>query len=210
MYHAGLTSDLRKYVEGLAGPVVLAGFSLGANVVLKLGGEWSGRVPDSVLGVCAVSVPVDLGACVDELERPANRLYQWKFVDRLKARVRRRHEFDAAFPIEGLERIRTIRQFDDRYVAPFFGFGTAANYYATQSSGPFVDEIRVPAMILQAQDDPMIPFRLFARGWRNPQVEVVATKHGGHLGFIARSGARFWVDEMLMGFAGRVAGVVAR
>jgi predicted alpha/beta-fold hydrolase len=95
-----------------------------------------------------------------------------------------------------LHTVKTIWQFDDRYTAPLFGFGTAANYYATQSASNFLDAIRTPTLVITAEDDPLVPFEIFCRPafQRNPSLHLAATKHGGHLGFLSRSKPRFWMD----------------
>ena len=134
LYHAGLTSDLlallRDFQLAGGGPVFLVGFSLGGNVALKLAGELGGRGPELIRGVCAASTPLDLEACARRLARPCNRLYERRFIGRMRARLcatGRYHERD----FRGL---RSIREIDDRITAPHFGMGTALNYYRTQSA----------------------------------------------------------------------------
>lgn len=204
MYHAGLTSDLRWIVEHLRaegrGPIVLAGYSLGGNVVLKLAGELADRSPDLLAGVVAVSTPIDLMACTQRLMQPQNRVYEWRFVSRLKDRIRAKHATDPErFPIAGLEKVRTVLAFDDLITAPWFGFGNARNYYKTQSSNQFLPAIRVPTLLVQAKDDPLIPYEVYDLPvFRdNPHLRLHAVDHGGHLGFLSRSGYRFWLDELV-------------
>ena len=95
---------------------------------------------------------------------------------------------------------RSLREFDDRYTAPFFGFSDAADYYRTQSACRFLDRIRVPALLVQAKDDPVVPFEVFERPGllANPHLKLVATEHGGHLGFLARRRPRFWADRLVI------------
>lgn len=204
LYHSGLTEDARSILaewrESGRGPRFLAGFSLGGNVVLKLAGEMGADAAELVEGVCAVSAPIDLHACVRRIDAPSNWIYHQKFVRSLRRRYRRRHKMDPQrFPDCGIEKVRTIFEFDDLVTAPFFGFGHAPNYYATQSSLRFIPGIRVPALLVQAEDDPMIPFELYRRGevGSNPSVRLLAVPHGGHLGFLARGRRRFWLDEVL-------------
>jgi predicted alpha/beta-fold hydrolase len=206
MYHAGLTSDtfaILRQVKRPGIPVFLAGYSLGGNVALKLAGELGDAARDLLAGVIAVSTPLDLAACVRELAKPKNRLYERRFLRALKARIRRRaSSFPGSYPVDKLAGVRSVYQFDDAYVAPFFGFGTADNYYATQSSLQFVPRIRIPALLVQAEDDPMVPFGIYRdpRVTGNPHVELITTAHGGHLGFIARTGPRFSVDRTILGW----------
>jgi predicted alpha/beta-fold hydrolase len=204
-YHAGQTSDLlavlREIRRSAAAPVFLAGFSLGGNVALKLAGELGENAGEILAGVCAVSAPIDLAACAQALERPENVLYQRRFLARLKDRIRRRHRLAPhRYTLEHLPRVRTITDFDNFYTARLFGFGTAANYFATQSSNQFLERIRVPALLVQAKDDPLIPFRVYDHPafTRNPCLKLLAVEHGGHLGFLSRTRPRFWVDETVL------------
>ncbi|MBC7927864.1 MAG: alpha/beta fold hydrolase [Bryobacteraceae bacterium] len=197
MYHAGLTSDTLAIIRRIGKPVYLLGYSLGGNVSLKLAGELGDGGKELLRGLVAISAPIDLAACVRQLQRPQNRIYEWRFLRALKARIRRR-EGPAGFAKLG--RVRSVYDFDDAYVAPFFGFGTADNYYATQSSLNFLSNIRVPTLVIQAEDDPMIPFEIFAdpRLTGNPQIQLTSVKHGGHLGFIASNEPHFWVDRVIL------------
>jgi predicted alpha/beta-fold hydrolase len=208
LYHAGLTSDLR-YVLGefqrTGGmPAFLVGFSLGGNVVMKLAGEMGEEARPLIAGVCAVSAPLDLAKCARRIAHPENRLYQRRFVERMSARLTatgRYHKEDFAG-------VRSVMEIDDRITAPSFGFGDAANYYRTQSALAYLGGIRVPALLIHAKDDTMAPFETCeseaARS--NPRIALLATEHGGHLGFVGRRPHRFWLDETIMSW---IAGLVS-
>ena len=205
LYHAGLTSDLLSVLrdfqlEGRA-PVFLVGYSLGGNVALKLAGELGSRGPELIRGVCAASTPLDLAASARRLGHPSNRLYERRFIGRMRDRLcatGRYHPRD----FRGLT---SIRQIDDRITAPSFGFGDAATYYRTQSSIGFLADIRVPVLLIQSRDDTLVPFDVFATEAvrSNPRIELRATDHGGHLGFLGRRPHRFWLDETILEWAGR-------
>jgi len=204
-YHAGQTSDLltvlRERVRAAGAPMFLIGYSLGGNVALKLTGELGEEARDLLAGVCAVSVPIDLAACAAALERSSNYLYQDRFVRRLKDRIRRRHtQAPHLYTLEHLPKIRTITDFDNCYTAPLFGFGTAANYFRTQSSNQFLERIRIRTLVVQAKDDPLIPFEVFDHPAfsQNPHLRLEAVEHGGHLGFLSRRRPRFWLDHLLL------------
>lgn len=203
MYHSGLTSDTRAVLEQIqgrrSGPAFLVGFSLGGNVALKLAGEL--EATELMAGVCAVSTPIDLAACVRRTEKRSNALYARRFVNKLCQRIERKsksapHLYSAA----GLDTVKTIWEFDDRFTAPLFGFGTAANYYATQSAVRYLDKIRVPTLVIAAKDDPLIPFEMYdhAAFQSNPALKLLAPEHGGHLGFLSRGKDRFWVDSVAL------------
>ncbi len=210
MYHSGLTSDTRYIAEQIRnrnlGPVFLAGFSLGGNVALKLAGELESS--DLVAGVCAISTPIDLAACVRVLDKTSNRIYARRFLSRLRDRVRRKSRTHPEFyTVEGLDSVDSIWSFDDRFTAPLFGFGTAERYYDTQSAARFLDRIRIPTLVITAKDDPLVPFEMYQRqeAFRsNPAIELLAVEHGGHLGFIARHRPRFWLDGVALDWIEKV------
>ena len=210
MYHSGLTSDTRHVVQQLhercGAPVFLAGFSLGGNVALKLAGEMSNT--DVLAGVCAVSTPIDLAMSVRALDRLSNKLYAKRFLKRLRERIRRKSALSPQFySTDGLDSVTSIWEFDDRFTAPLFGFGTAANYYKTQSASGFLDQIRVPTLIVAAKDDPLVPFEMYSHPAfsSNPALTLFAPEQGGHLGFLSREKPRFWLDSVLMTWIERIA-----
>jgi predicted alpha/beta-fold hydrolase len=184
-------------------PIYAVGYSLGGNVALKLAGELGDQAAKLLDGVAAVSTPIDLAASVEQLIRPRNFLYHRRFLARLKERVRRRHHMaPELFTLEHLPKVRNIYDFDDYYTARLFGFGTADNYYRTQSSNQFLDSIRIPALLVQAKDDPLVPFSSYdhAALRNNPHLRLVAVEHGGHLGFLSRRRPRFWLDALVIGW----------
>jgi hypothetical protein len=203
LYHSGQTSDLLAVIRQLraSAPIFLAGFSLGGNVVLKLAGELGESAAGLITGVMAISTPIDLAACVRQLDKPSNIIYARRFVARLKERVRAKERLTPGlFDLSGLEQVRDIYAFDDRFTAQAFGFGSADNYYATQSANQFLDQIRVPTLLVQAKDDPLIPFAVYDHPAfsTNPHLRLLATEHGGHLGFISKTKPRFWLDQVLV------------
>ena len=178
MYHSGLTGDPRFVCERLAarslGPIFVVGFSLGANVALKLAGEL-GSSP-LLAGVCAICAPINLAACVRVIDKPRNLIYARRFLSRLRERVRTQESFCRPIftPRKGSTSASPFGQFDDRFTAPLFGFGTAANYYATQSARNFLNAIRIPTFVVTAQDDPLVPFEIYNH-------EAFQTESGHHV-----------------------------
>jgi hypothetical protein len=205
MYHAGLTCDtlalIRQIRAKYKGPLFLLGYSLGGNVALKLAGELGSAATGLVSAVCAISTPIDLAASVRKMSLSQNFLYERRFVSRLKERIRRRAQtLPGFYDLAALERCRTVYEFDDKITAKAFGFGSADTYYATQSSINFMDGIRVPTLLVQAKDDPLIPFESFNHPaiHSNPHIRLLAVEHGGHLGFLSRRAPRFWVDRVVL------------
>ena len=206
-YHSGQTSDvlhvLRELKRESSLPIYLAGFSLGGNVSLKLAGELGESAADLLAAVCAVSTPIDLAACANALGKPINYLYANRFLARLKEKIRiRARQAPEIYSTENLKHVRTIYDFDDYYTARLFGFGTAANYYKTQSSNQYLEKIRVPTLVVVAKDDPLVPFAVYDHpAFReNPCLRLLAVDHGGHIGFISRRRPRFWLDGIVLGW----------
>jgi predicted alpha/beta-fold hydrolase len=192
LYHSGLSGDLgavvRHYAErfGLQ-RVALVGYSMGGNLVLKLAGEWGSRQP--LCAVAAVCPAIDLAAGSDALHQPANRLYEWRFLRGLMARFRRKAKlFPGIYQARGIGPVRSLRQFDDKIVARYWGFRDADDYYDRAASARVLDRIRVPTLVLRALDDPFI--RLLpetrAKLLANPCVKLVETPCGGHCAFLSR------------------------
>jgi len=212
LYHSGLTHDplfvIRELRErdGIRA-LAVAGYSLGGNLALKLAGELGAGAPAALSAVCAVSPTLDLARCVDALERPSNVVYQWNFVRNLKARMRRKAAaFPGAFSVEPLRRIRSVRRFDDVYTAPHHGFRDAADYYYRASALRVLDRIRVPTLVMTAEDDPFVPPAPFRHPLvtGNPSITVSLTSHGGHCAFVERGADGYdgyWAEREIMRFA---------
>jgi uncharacterized protein len=200
VYHGGLTSDLLAVLRALQAegraPLKLVGFSLGGNLVAKLAGELGEDARPLIAGICAASAAIDLLACARRLGKRDNRLYQQRFVRLMRARARAVRGLPAA----DFRGIRSLYQLDDRITAPAWGFRDAEHYYTTQSANQFLERIRVPALFITARDDTFIPFRIYDHpAFReNPCLRLIATEYGGHLGFIAKSKPRLWLDHAIL------------
>ena len=212
LYHSGLTDDpaavLRELIatDGIR-RMAVAGYSLGGNLALKLAGELGDTAPRELRAVCAVSPVLDLEACVCALERRSNAVYQWNFVRNLKARMRRKARlFPDRFSLAPLRSIRTVRQFDEAYTAPHFGFAGASDYYHRASALRVASRIRVPALVLAAADDPFVPVEPFSDPAiaTNPHITVRVSTHGGHCAFLAapaNGDDGYWAERAIVQFA---------
>jgi predicted alpha/beta-fold hydrolase len=212
LYHSGLTGDIHRVVEGLAETerlprVYLAGFSMSGNMVLRLAGDYGAGAPAALRGVAAVSPSIDLSACAREVERRANWLYRVSFVRSLRRKLRRKAALHPqVYDARGIRAVRTVRQFDARYTAPHGGYRDVDDYYERASSLPVLGRIRVPTLVLHADDDPIIPGRSFrdASLVENPSVLLVVTPRGGHVGFVADAARddadRRWAENRVVEF----------
>lgn len=204
-YHGGCSDDVRAAARAIAAwsptsPLVLIGFSLGGNIVLKLAGEAAADPLPNLERVAAISPPVDLTRCAALLALPRNRFYERYYVRGLLRQVRQRQ---AIFPEEATIRFprrMTMRLFDDLYTAPRCGFDDALHYYRCAGSLPLLPRIQVPTFILTARDDPFVAVEPIAELVAPPHVEVVILDRGGHLGFLGRhqGGGIRWAEQRVV------------
>ena len=164
--------------------------------MLKLAGEMGETARDYVQGVCTVSAPLDLAACARRIGERDNRLYEARFVRRMRARLCA----TGRYRMDEFVGLRSVWELDDRFTAPSFSFGDAANYYRMQSAIGYLAGLRVPALLIQAKDDTFVPFAIYesAAVRCNPWIQLIATEYGGHLGFVGRGPNRLWSDEAIM------------
>ena len=223
LYCAGLSQDVRAITHQLKhrwgfDKIYAAGVSLGANILLKFLGETGENARQYLRGAAVLSPPVDLLACALKMLEPQNWVYQRYFVKRLKERMRRKIvHFPGIAKMRRVEQVRTIYEFDDVVTAPHFGFGTAENYYRLASAGPLLRDIRIPTLIIQAKDDPMVPWQSFLDSGveRNSHVQLLFTEHGGHSGFLAARPAKvsdqdcYWAECRAAQWLAMVAGLEA-
>jgi predicted alpha/beta-fold hydrolase len=190
----------------------VVGFSLGGNMVLKLAGEYGEAPPPEIKAIGAVSPSIDLSAGRDVLNRRRNLVYQRDFLFHLKRRIKRKEKlYPDLYDASGLHRIRSLEQFDDRFVAPNFGFDGVNDYYRKASSRPYISRIRIPTLIVHAKDDPFVPFAPLTDPTitANPFVLVMATEKGGHVAFFSSNpdrNHRFWAESRLVEFCEMAAG----
>jgi predicted alpha/beta-fold hydrolase len=214
LFHSGLTADARHViaeltaVDGLSA-IAVAGYSLGGNLALKLAGEYAAAPPPALKAVAAVSPILEISECVHALERPGNWIYQWNFVRDLKARIRRKARcWPGRFDLSKLKAVRTVRDFDEVFTAPHFGFDGAEDYYHKASAMRVVELIGVPALIITAADDPFVPSQPFLdrRVTANPYVSLRLSDHGGHCAFVGPQQPGddgYWAENQIVDFVAR-------
>lgn len=215
LYNAGLSGDLHSVLHQLCDEgfqqIMISGYSLGGNVVLKTAGELGSAASSMIAGVAAISPSIDLDLAVQAIESKANRIYEYWFLRTLKQKIREKALlFPQSYDLTGLEEIKGIRAFDDRYTSISGGYKSAADYYARASAINFIPHIEVPTLIVAAADDPMVPFVSFeSQVLRKSNVHLLSTRHGGHTGFIQRSVEsqtfdHFWAENRIISFCQEV------
>jgi predicted alpha/beta-fold hydrolase len=206
-YHAGRSEDLRdalaalaRLEPGLCGEgLLLVGYSLGANMLLKFLAEEGEDIP--VRAAAAVSAPIDLKAAQLRLMTRRNTLYHRYLLARMQAETLAGAELNPA-ERRAVARSRSVYEFDDGYVAPAGGFADAEDYYRRCSAGRFLAGIAVPTLVIHARDDPWIPAEAYdAVDWSgNPTLVPLLTASGGHVGFHGRSAKAAWHDRCITRF----------
>jgi hypothetical protein len=199
-YHSGDTGDLDEVVRRLVAErpgraLLLAGFSLGGNVVVKYVGERGDALPPEVRAAAGVSVPFDLARSAQALDAPGfwNAVYRERFLRRLRAKaLAKARRFPDRLDARRILAARSFADFDAAVTAPLHGFPSAEDYWTRSSSGRFLAGVRRPLLALAAADDPIVPADTIpvdgAR--RNPLVRLEVSRSGGHVAFV--SGWPFW------------------
>ncbi|HRR25150.1 MAG TPA: alpha/beta fold hydrolase [Acidobacteriota bacterium] len=211
IFHAGCSDAAAELVYhavrlSQGAPVFLIGVSMGGNIALKYLGEAAGEAQHHVAAAVMISPLVDLSASSRRLNRRSNRLYRWYFVRRLTAAVLSGADRSKSWvDVEALRHIRTIQEFDELVTAPLSGFPSAATYYREASSVDVLHRIRVPTLIIHADDDPLLPYDPLLRQdvAKNPFLAVWITNGGGHVGFIEKERRdidRAWAENRALEF----------
>jgi uncharacterized protein len=204
-YHSGASDDLDVVVQHAKNvgykEIYLIGFSLGGNLTLKYLGE---RSPYPEIKKAAVfSVPLNLYTSCLKISKPANWVYSERFLKSLKNKVIQKSRVLRDLDTKGIENIKTILEFDDRYTAPIHGFGNALNYYTQCSSIHFIDSITIPTLIVNAQNDPFLSEECYPiEQMKNHRlVKFENPQWGGHVGFsqFSKNGL-YWSEERALEF----------
>jgi hypothetical protein len=213
LYNSGKSEDVARVLEwvasrgirtGMVTGVALGGFSMGGNLALKCAAELPPEARPRA--VVAVSPCLDLAACARALHRKVNYFYEQRFLRSLKQRLRRHAaRFPGRYPLEKLDGMRSVRDFDDAITAPFTGYRDADDYYARASAARVLDDIQTPTLVLYAEDDPFIVITPASRARMaaNPWMQFETLPHGGHCAFInsRRHGdSVYWAETRLVEF----------
>ncbi|MCH2118001.1 MAG: alpha/beta fold hydrolase [Pirellulales bacterium] len=205
--HAGRSEDTTAAVRKIAHlyphcPVTAVGFSMGANIVLKMLGETGCNSLGHLDSGVGVAPPIDLLTCSQRMLRLPYRLYGDAFLSGLLREIKRRGRF-----IEEIRKIpisplpKTVMEFDNRFTAPLSGFLDVNDYYEQSSSGPLLARIKLRSLVLAARDDPVIPVSIFKAADFSSSTEVLITNHGGHIGYVGVAGVdadRRWLDWRIL------------
>jgi predicted alpha/beta-fold hydrolase len=220
LYHGGLTTDLDRTVRHLlANPrvskVLILGYSGGGSIALKLAGEWGKAAPEGVAAIASVSGPLDYVYVARRMDMRRTLPYRHHVLGGLLERARAfatHHPSRAHFRPEDLAGIKRFRAYDDAVIVPMHGFDSVDHYYREVSSGPYLDRITLPSLVVHSKDDPMVPYPSVEPwlGRASPHVAFEITDHGGHIGWIGGVDEASWISSwatrtVLRFFEGRAA-----
>jgi len=208
-YHSGAWEDLQCVINHAAGTyqnIVLVGFSIGGNLTLKYLGDHGAAIHPAIKGAVAFSVPCDLSSSARVLESRINSIYMNHFMRDLRRKIREKATaFPGGISTEGIDRIRTFREFDGTYTAPLNGFLSAEDYWAKASCKPSLRGIAVPTLLINALNDPFLGPECFPRSEAeaNPHLYLEIPESGGHLGFLTLE-KEYWSETRAVEFCKKV------
>ena len=205
-YHAGRTDDLRDVLAALqsgdyAGSkddgLLLVGYSLGGNMLLKFLAQHASAF--DVRAAVSVSAPIDLAASSRRFMHPRNRVYQWNVLGSIRREALAAPVALPAGEERSIRAARSILAFDDTVVAPRNGYQDASEYYAANAARYFLDQIRVPTLVIHSLDDPWIPASAYTDyAWSaNSNLIPLLSRRGGHVGFHAAGTHSPWHDDCI-------------
>ena len=212
-YHSGRTEDLHSVVN-LVLPdyeaVYLVGFSLGGNLVLKYSGDGIFSMHPKIKAAVAISVPVDLYGSAIELQKPKNLLYTWRFLITLAKKIKLKHQqYPDQIDLKQLKRVKRLIDFDEYYTSSLNGFSNARDYYAKANCKQFLGSIKLPALLINALDDPFLSDTCFpyAEAKKNKNFSLMTPQYGGHVGFVSFGEENYWAEHQILSFLKKHEGV---
>ena len=209
MYHNGCIDDLDWVVQhalksGAYDTVALIGFSLGGNLTLMYLGSKGSKLDTRIQRSATFSVPCDLKAGAMELAKPKNCLYMQQFLVTLHEKIKKKMELlPGRINDDNYDRIKNFKDFDDRYTAPIHGFKDAEDYWAKCSSGQFIPHIKVPTLLVNAQNDPFLAGGCYPvpQAEQSKFVHLEMPRSGGHVGFVQFNGdGSYWSENRAVAF----------
>ncbi len=189
-YHSGDHEEigwiLGRLRAGRAAPLRVAGISLGGNALMRWAQEAGESAAATVSAVAAVCSPLDLAAAGRAIGQGFNRLaYTRMFLATMKPKALAKWaQHPGLFDRDRVRAARTLHAFDDAFTAPLHGFTSVEDYWARASAKPHLKRLRIPALLLNARNDPFVPAAsLPGPADVAPGVELWQPAQGGHVGF---------------------------
>jgi len=210
-YHHGASEDLAAVINHAVtknySHIVLIGFSMGGSMTLKYLGEQGDKVAPIIKSAMVFSVPCDLGSSARELEKSTNQFYLNRFLTKLRVKMESKsYLFPNQISINGFDKIKSFRAFDDRYTAPLHGFDDADDFYAKASCGPYLSAIRIPTLLVNALNDPFLPAACypFELAGSHDFIHLETPAQGGHVGFSLWGRNENWMEVRAFDFCNQI------
>lgn len=190
-YHSGDHIEIDWLLQRVAErypdqPRVAAGVSLGGNALMLWAGVQAQVAKSRVRAIASVCSPLDLMASGAALEQGACRwIYTPMFLRTMRRKAVDKHrQFPGLFDVRKAVAATTLREFDDVFTGPVHGFAGVEHYWTSASAKHRMGDITVPALALNAEDDPFVPVSSLPRSSDVGSSVVLAhTRHGGHVGY---------------------------
>jgi predicted alpha/beta-fold hydrolase len=207
-YHSGKTEDLEQVIRHAVHSgyqeIGLIGFSIGGNKTLLHIGREKDHLAKEVIAAVALSVPCDLQSSSYHLAKWTHSLYMQNFLNSFKQKLKQKMtRFPDKINLSGFHKIRNFKQFDERYTAPMNGFASAEDYWFQSSCLHYLEGIRIPALIINALDDPFLPPECFPveQAKMNSKLTLEMPRYGGHIGFMPGSrDSLFYSEQRALSF----------
>jgi uncharacterized protein len=188
-YHSGDFEEIGWILQRLRlrarGPLWVVGVSLGGNALLRWAQEMGQAAAQTAAAVAAVSSPIDLAAAGRAIDQGFNWLvYSRMFLSTMKPKaLAKLQQHPGLFDAGRLQAARTLYEFDNIFTAPLHGFADTPDYWARASAQPHLAQIRIPALVLNALNDPFVPGQALPRSVAGSYVTLWQPAQGGHVGF---------------------------
>ncbi|MEZ4687856.1 MAG: alpha/beta fold hydrolase [Bacteroidia bacterium] len=197
LYHHGVSHDLEAVIEAVGDgydEISLTGFSMGGAIVLKYLGEKGEQVPPNIKTATAISTPCHLPDSVRATQAKGNGIYVYFFLKQLGEKViQKAMQFPERLDPSALKHIKTLWEFADIYTAPMYGFENGEAFFEGVNAFPHLSNIRVPTLILNAANDPMLEGNCYPENLaaRHDFIHLESPDTGGHVGFLKGTGMTY-------------------
>lgn len=206
IYHSGCSCDVIMALKQLKkkfplSPHLLVGFSLGGNIALKCAGELGSEIEKYIHEIYAICPPLKLSSSMHLLSLSKHKIFEQYFLKSMQTQLDLLRKKRQDFIAPKYNHINRLKTFDDKVIAPLLGFSSGEDYYEISSSINYISKITIPSKVLFAKDDPVINFNDINAIQTPPNMDVITTSQGGHLGFLSmpysEHGFR-WMDSLVI------------
>jgi predicted alpha/beta-fold hydrolase len=206
LYHSGFTEDLEHFLSQKShafDQIFLCGFSLGGSVLMNYLGKRHGTDTIKISAAAGISVPCDLLSGSIRLKKWYNYIYEQKFLTSLTQKIITLNTINPEkFDINNIGKIRSLMDFDDVYTAPIHGFADGLDYYESCSCLPVLENIAIPTLLINAQDDSFLTPKAFPYhiAEQHDYLHLITPRYGGHVGFSQRGAGSYWNEIQVLDF----------